>query len=182
MTERLSNLVDKLELPEKPVVFDCGAYKGDFSIEVWMKKPEAVFTLFEPNPEALKIAKERIKVGCFYEVALSGHEGKDVLYLKDASSSLFKEWAKSDRLLRVKTAKLSNFMPGFDVDVLKINCEGAEYDILEDLYEHGWFVRVKQFVIQFHKTSNQRRLEAYLLQTHDLVSSTKWEIWRRKNG
>ena len=37
------------------------------------------------------------------------------------------------------------------IDYMKINIEGAEYDLLERMFETGWAHRVRYFLIQFHE-------------------------------
>jgi hypothetical protein len=67
---------------------------------------------------------------------------------------------------------------------LKLNIEGAEYDVLDRLATAGVLPRIRSLVIQFHRVvpeSDRRRdmIQAKLAQTHHLVFDYPfvWERW-----
>ena len=73
------------------------------------------------------------------------------------------------------------------IDLLKINIEGAEYDVLPDLINNWDFSRVNHFLVQFHNSvpgySEKREACRKLIsKTHEM----KWnydylfESWKRK--
>lgn len=89
------------------------------------------------------------------------------------------------KVLSVKTMfhdlKLTN------VDVMKINIEGAEYDVLECMIANGLHKMVDNFQVQFHRLG-ENYLERYrdiknaLAKTHKITWEFPfiWENWKRR--
>ena len=74
------------------------------------------------------------------------------------------------------------------VDLLKLNVEGAEYEVLEHLAVTEWLPRIRFLQIQFHdigagSDARMRALQAWLGQTHQLMWQYElvWESWRRRD-
>ena len=74
------------------------------------------------------------------------------------------------------------------IDFMKINIEGAEYDLLERLLSTEWKHRVRYFLIQFHESyddANVRRwgIRRRLRKTHTQVWNLPWiyELWCAKD-
>ncbi|MGI8756743.1 MAG: FkbM family methyltransferase, partial [Acidimicrobiales bacterium] len=70
------------------------------------------------------------------------------------------------------------------IDYVKINIEGAEYDLLERLLATGWNRRIRYLLIQFHEwypNAHVRRwrIRRQLRQTHEQVWNRPWmyELW-----
>jgi FkbM family methyltransferase len=73
------------------------------------------------------------------------------------------------------------------IDLLKVNIEGAEYDLLDRLIEGGMLERVRYVVVQFHEWHpgahrRRRRIRRALRRSHDLVWDYPWiwEMWCSK--
>lgn len=74
-----------------------------------------------------------------------------------------------------------------DVDLLKLNIEGYEYDVIKDLVKSGQILRVKNIQVQCHFNFPEAR-KAYnemresLLKTHEPQwdSEPVWQNWLRK--
>jgi hypothetical protein len=70
----------------------------------------------------------------------------------------------------------------FDViDLLKINVEGSEYEILENIFENNYTTKIKNFQIQFHPEppgaeEAYERLTKVLSKTHNLDWHYQW-VW-----
>jgi FkbM family methyltransferase len=74
------------------------------------------------------------------------------------------------------------------IDYMKINIEGAEYDLLERLIDTGWNHRVRYLLIQFHEWYPRAhirrwRIRRKLRATHDQVWNYPWiyELWCAKD-
>ena len=173
-----------LHQPLKPdsTVIDCGGYRGDYSQEV-INRWNPDVTIFEPVPEFYKLCKERFKKNLKVEV-LPLALGKEIedkrMYVNKDSSSFYKDWAKSDNSIEVSVVKLSdNIGEEEEIAVLKINCEGAELEILQDIEPR--LVQVNEVLIQFHKRG-QWEGESILSKTHVKVYDAKWQLWRRRES
>jgi aryl-alcohol dehydrogenase-like predicted oxidoreductase len=74
-----------------------------------------------------------------------------------------------------------------EVDLLKLNIEGGEYDVLDRLAESHWLPRIRQVSVQFHEwlphahLRRQRNRRA-LARTHveRWCYPWVWEFWERR--
>lgn len=125
-----------------PVSIDIGANVGYFSLNFFSKYPKATIVAFEPIPnnfELLQSYKEKFNQLNFIinNEAVSGKEGElEIFYDKkdsfSTSATVFKHSAEPDSI-KVKTTTLELILKKWDfkqVDLLKLDCEGAEYEIL----------------------------------------------------
>jgi Methyltransferase FkbM domain len=69
------------------------------------------------------------------------------------------------------------------IDLLKMNIEGAEFDVLERLAETGWIDRIDELLIQFHDWApaaprRRRMIRRVLARTHTEVWNYPW-VWER---
>ena len=74
------------------------------------------------------------------------------------------------------------------IDLMKINIEGAEYDLLDDLIETGTVKHIDNLLIQFHDffpeaKSRMDKIHEHLKQTHESTFCHEfvWEGWKRKS-
>lgn len=150
----------------KYIYIDGGAYDGD-SIEQfrnWIKldygEQDWIIHAFEPNPvqyEKLK-AYENDKT-FIYPDALWNKDG-EIEFAVDNSktplgSTLMKSkkaiWDNNDKI-RVKAVDLSNFIKQFkdDVVMLKLDVEGAEFEILGKMIKDGTDLIPETIMCEFH--------------------------------
>lgn len=125
-------------LPANPVIFDVGAHKGGYTEYVLSELPEADCWLFEPNKYLCTYLKSKYKAFNTLVGATSGPkdfyecEGK-----ADELSSMYKRPVFDD--LQVSTGKVActtidqfcSDMSIERIDMLKIDVEGAEFDVLK---------------------------------------------------
>jgi hypothetical protein len=72
------------------------------------------------------------------------------------------------------------------IDLIKINVEGAEYEILEKVLDHGLAGQLHDIQVQFHgvvpdAAARRDALRGRLVRTHRLTYDFPfvWENWRR---
>jgi FkbM family methyltransferase len=134
--------LEGVSLRDGETVIDIGAHFGSFSA-IASKKigPTGKVIAFEPNPEiyprlARNIAINSLDNVVLHNEAVSGEDGKLVLFLQQRSS-LATTYPKVDLEDRVSQSTRSVTVParsmrsilrsiGGPVDLLKIDCEGAE--------------------------------------------------------
>jgi FkbM family methyltransferase len=112
-------------------IIDIGAYKGSWYIQTKNMFPHANFTLIEPNRHN---ELSSLKVPIFYEILSS--EIKNVNWYSNFTTgdSIYKE--KTVHYLNVNpqqrtTTTLDKLFPEEKFDFIKIDCQGAELDILK---------------------------------------------------
>jgi len=183
MEEMASHL---LPLKIDSFIIDIGCYEGEF-IDELLKTGRYRFVGFEPNPEKYQTLKNKYSdsKNIFIEnLALGNFKGMKKFYIKGLGSSFFQSWTKSSDSLEVSVEKLSDYLEGRIPDVVKINCEGSEYEIIHDL--NKILSQIEKIFVQFHKIKplykdNYGKIQNILGVFHDKIYSFKtWELWKKK--
>jgi FkbM family methyltransferase len=178
------------DVPRAPggVVLDVGAYDGAWAEGVLAHGPARVIS-FEPDPSGL--AKLRARLGDRPEVevcpfGLAAADATLTLALEGPGSTLYADGAGTFGATTVEVrdadAALRELGVG-DVELLKLNIEGAEYDVLDRLLDADWLPRCRHVLVQFHEWHprahpRRRAIRARLAETHDEVWCYPW-IWER---
>ena len=120
------------------------------------------------------------------EYALSNVNGESKFYLNANASS---QYHASDECIIVRTKATRDLFKELNtnsIDLMKLNVEGAEFEILEDLI-NNLLEQIKHLQIQFHKlddSSDTRRenIRNELLKSHvlDWDYPWIWESWSRR--
>jgi FkbM family methyltransferase len=158
-------------------IIDIGAGIGDFSINAAYNNPNVVVHAFEPFPESFALLKKNILINDIqnvlaYQKAVWSHE--DVLALDlslgeplKISSSINNLNIKSSSKLEVEAISLSQLVCNLDlekIDLLKLDCEGAEYEILMNSSSET-LSRINRIVMEYHdidENQQHNRLVNYL--------------------
>jgi FkbM family methyltransferase len=157
--------------PENSVVIDIGANIGVYSLFVTQSKGTRVYA-YEPMPENFRFLKENVALNSMeqrimpFQYAISGKAEKRRLYLGESplhsflpvSSSPFNAKfslsapSTEQESIAVECVSLQQVFEANQIqicDLLKIDCEGAEYDILYNLPE-VFFSRIKEIRLEYH--------------------------------
>lgn len=177
------------DLNENSTVFDMGGFEGQWASDIFSKYLCDIL-IFEPFiPFALDI-RERFQKNSKVKVFDFGLGNGDIsldLFADSDSTSTFKKKG-SAHSIRIKQA--STFIKenniGF-IDLMKINIEGGEFDLLEELIESDLIKNIDNIQVQFHDFvpnaySRMRAIQAMLSKTHELTYQFEfvWENWRLK--
>ena len=150
---------------------DCGANKGSFS--TWLSaNTQARVIAFEPDPRLFQALPVLPRV-TYHNCAVSGTAGEVEIHLgkKLCSSLVFAE--ADSQVVKVQAVKLDEFLHAqgiHEVDLLKLDIEGAELDVLETL-QHEFLNRVKQITCEFHDfldSASRPRVEATIRRIQEL--------------
>ena len=179
----------------KKIFIDCGGHDGcsvRFFRKNYDKNEEFDIISLEPNPNFSKCYDD-FKKHEFYEAAAWIKDEELSLYLGKSrytgSSSVIKDKddfkinknnpltvkaVSLERLLREKTSE-------DDLIFLKMDIEGAEYEVLESLFETGLIRRIDRLFIEWHSTKLKKRKE-YTTREKDLKRKLKQinltpELW-----
>ncbi|MEM0220212.1 MAG: FkbM family methyltransferase [Thermoproteota archaeon] len=141
-------------------VIDIGAYNGDSSIYFALNGAERVIGL-EPYPEGFELAKESVKISklenkiILLPYAFAREEGEAEFHVSKSNpdaNSLKPINEITFEVLRVKTISLQKIVNDFkisSISLLKLDCEGCEYDTLpylsDELYD-----KIESVVLEFH--------------------------------
>lgn len=146
---------------EAPRIIDCGSNVGVTLAYFKQLYPKAEINLFEPLPENIQYLKQNIENNNFTKVilnpvAVGGMKGTLTLYGKQQAGSLHPEKVNvqsnifKDHISEVQVVRLSEYIGDQVVDFLKIDIEGAEDDVIQDLVDTNTLRQVRQLVLEYH--------------------------------
>jgi FkbM family methyltransferase len=178
-------------LNSSSIVMDVGGYLGDWSSEI-NARYHPILYVYEPVPEffaSLESRFDRDKNVHLKKYGLSGHSEVMPISIDADGSSLFGGKTKTIQISIVDVIDEMRQEKINEVDLLKINIEGAEYDLLERIIDSGITSRIKVFQIQFHDfvgdaIARRDKIRGALTLTHTLKYDYPfiWEEWMRKAG
>jgi FkbM family methyltransferase len=157
----------------KPVIIDCGGNVGLSAVWFKLNYPGCDLTVYEPDPDlAHAIEKNLSQAGL-----LGYHVHSKAVWI---SNGVVKFRMTGDDKGRVATGgftevgsvDLSEQLPS-TVDLLKMDIEGAEYQVLDRLCETGAIRRVQCLVCEFHVW---REKTSALLKTLSNLTANGFEI------
>lgn len=148
---------DFFDLKDK-MVLDIGGFVGDSAIFFAWKGAKNV-VMYEANPFMCEIAEQNIKLNnladkiqvrkaavaknCGFQ---SFHFRQDHPVMSSLSST-----TKNSTQHKVATVSLSSVINEFGhIDVMKIDCEGAEYDLLSTAYDEHILNKVDNIMMEVH--------------------------------
>ncbi len=154
---------------QSPTIFDIGSHIGLSILYFKTIYPKANITGFEPNPNTFPILEENIysndiKDVTLHNIAVGLNNTNRQLYIDTSgecafSTSSFTKNAWNGKQLTkpiiVKTKKLSTYI-NKDIDLLKIDAEGAELEIIKDIYNTGKLAMVKNIIVEYHPTKKSK--------------------------
>jgi len=177
------------ELGPSSVVFDLGGYKGQWASDIFAKHLCNIH-VFEPHPKFVNNIKQRFNINkqiWVYDFGLSSKD-QQVTFAADAESTSMFKTGKERVEVQLKCAKTFITEGGFEqIDLMKINIEGGEYELLEHLIEAQLINKIKNIQVQFHHfipqaESRMNNIHKALEKTHNLTYQFKflWENWQLK--
>ena len=158
-----------------PHIIDCGAHYGISTIYFKREYPEASIIAFEPDVNNIEVFKKNIRAHHLagvklVEAAISDFSGEGELFGEFGGSnpdsqgnSLMQSWGARGNLTSsrsVKVVRLSDYIED-TVDFIKLNVEGSELSVIQDLHRRRKLSRVKQIYIQFHQTDSLNSDDQY---------------------
>lgn len=179
----------RADLGPDSVVIDIGAFRGHVAQE-FVDLYDCTIHAFEPNPLFYGDLEQRFadnpKVST-YEVGLGGADAVLAMEQRGLGSTVYGANDSSVDTVDVRIRDIATVLDelGYDrIDYLKINIEGAEYDLLDRLIESGWITRTRYLLIQFHEwyaDAHVRRwkIRRELRRTHEQIWNYPWiyELW-----
>jgi len=141
----LSCIHNKQYTPEHFIIYpndtviDIGGHIGSFSVYAAREAPQGKVLTFEPDPNNFALLQKNITLNntkniSIHNIAISGSHGNLPFYhnaFNNAESGLFGN--QTGPSLLVPSITLDDIFSNYTIskcDFLKIDCEGAEYDIL----------------------------------------------------
>jgi FkbM family methyltransferase len=186
----------RLDYPLTPdsYVLDIGGFKGNFAEQI-SNKFKCTIHIFEPMVKyAAHIAhrcKDNNKV-FVHPVGVGGKSEDIIIYIPDGADEATMHPGNSNIAGKeeIKVIDIVDVFKDLEIDhfdLMKLNIEGAEFDLLDRLIAKKLHKKVTDIQIQFHKideNSEERRskLQKKLSKTHECTYDYEfvWENWKLK--
>ena len=176
-------------LDEHAVVLDAGGYAGDWAAAIFARYLCTVH-ICEPVPQYAAAIRQRFARNprlIVHAVGLAGADGEASLAIRGPGSSVYRGGARQRVVLRGITRFLAE--EGLArLDLVKLNIEGGEYEVLEELLATRAIETIRDLQVQFHDVvpdaaRRMRRIQELLARTHTLTYQFPfvWENWRRRS-
>ncbi len=188
------HILHTANLSADSVVVDVGAFTGDWAQHIVRRYDPTIYA-FEPNPKSFEKLADKAQRNPKLEPQLYGLGNEDATVeftLKGLGSSMCDERSEHSDLPRMTVEiaavdRIWNELNLGQVDLMKINIEGAEFPLLTKMIEKNLLQNVNCFLIQFHEWHpgshrKRRQIQTELKKTHELEWNYDfvWEKWVRR--
>src|SRR5262245_19364009 len=142
---------------EHPVILDCGANIGISVLNYKRQFPRAHIVAFEPDPEFAPVLRRNLKKNSaadveVVEAAVWTQDGEASWYCEGIDGSKLVASAQAaTRTVTVRTVDLAHYLTD-EVDLIKLDIEGAEYQIVTALGDKLRVVRNMAIECHVHCT------------------------------
>jgi FkbM family methyltransferase len=155
----------------RPRIIDAGANIGMTTLFFKMICPGARIDAYEPAPASFRILERNIGANRLtdvrlHNVALAGHAGRTALFTRPGEhtsliASTRPQRGGSERT-EVETVTLSSQIED-EVDLLKMDVEGSEMEILEEVAASGKMALIREILVEYHHNiGGERGLSPFL--------------------
>ncbi len=148
----------KMSLKGEPYIIDCGANIGLSVIYLKKQSPGATIIAFEPDEKNFQLLQKNITAFKLQNVILRKEavwkENTKISFSNDASqmSRISDTTNHTQNLIEVDAIRLKDFITK-EIDFLKIDIEGAEYEVLKDIEPTLHFIQ--KIFLEYHGTFAQ---------------------------
>lgn len=172
----LEHLRYEYDLKPDDVVIDLGAYRGEWASEIRARYGCCVIAV-EPTDAIDGYACEYIKKAAWL------FDGK----LRFGGAYYYTS-AFEDQTHEYECFDINSLLSRFDeIALIKMNVEGAEYDLLEHIYKAGLMPRIRDLQVQFHLIEGEDSIGRHesvldlLFETHSLSKFEYPFCWENFN-
>jgi FkbM family methyltransferase len=187
------DILVEADLQPSSIVLDIGAYVGEWCGAISRRYGSTIYA-FEPNPHSIRELEKRLgdqENLHVFPFGLGAEDASVELALEGPGSNVFATGGAA----RTVAAEIRDVIGMLDelgvteIDLCKVNIEGAEYDLFDRLIAADWLRRIRILSIQFHEWhpkayARRRAIRRAFARTHDEVWDYPfvWELWRRRDA
>jgi FkbM family methyltransferase len=176
------------DLNQSSIVFDVGGYEGQWASDIYSMYHCRIY-VFEPVGEFASQIQKRFSQNpniSVLQFGLGGFSRKEMISLCKAGSSIFRN---SDNKQEIQIVEVKSWIEEqniAEIDLMKVNIEGGEYELLERLIETGMVRIIRNIQVQFHNVEKKsvgrmEEIQKHLRKTHYPTYQYEliWENWAR---
>lgn len=153
-----------IKVEKDDIVIDFGANIGIFSLYAEEKLAKTIYA-FEPIKEYADLFRKNLEKYSninFFQSAISYKDGKSEIIFNIEDNTILKDvwleqnWKIDDKKEEIELISINNFMNNLEkVDYLKIDIEGSEYDIFENITTEN-LNKIRKIGGEYHWNYNNR--------------------------
>jgi FkbM family methyltransferase len=152
---------------KEPLIIDCGSNIGISILYFSKKYPNSKIIAFEPDKNIFETLKENIeinnlknKITLINKAVWKSEESLN--FLPDNSDGGKIDNTENTETQKIKAVRLKDFIKDNEVDFLKIDIEGSEFEVIKDCEEI--LGNVKNIFLEYHSyTSKEQEIDEILL-------------------
>ncbi len=150
----------------QPVIVDCGGNIGMSVARFKQLAPGAQITVYEADPQVAALLAGNVNACGFQDVtvrqvAVAARWGK-LRFKADGLDGGSLQGSGEENTIEVPAVRLAEVLPE-TVDLLKLDIEGAEFEVIPDLIRSGASNRIQRIVAELHPSSRYPAQTAQLL-------------------
>lgn len=151
----VDRVYDFYAISDQDTILDIGGHIGSFSAKAALLAKNGQVIVCEPFPDTFSYLQKNVSPYSNVttnQVAISDHSGTDKLYFSTSNPAENSLVRASGNQIEVRSVSLAEFMQQSNiehVDLMKIDCEGAEYDIL--FSAEAPLARIRKIVMEIHE-------------------------------
>jgi FkbM family methyltransferase len=178
------------ELDSKSLVVDLGGYKGQWASDIYSKY-QCNILIFEPVQYFFENIQKRFSKNSNIKVYQFGLSDKSGAFEFSIDSDSTSQFIKNNNTETCEVREAVGFFLDQRIeyiDLMKINIEGAEYDLLEHFIETGFIEKINNLQVQFHSfvpnaSARMNHIRERLKCTHTPTYQYEfiWEGWVKNN-
>lgn len=160
------------EIKENDIVIDVGAHIGIFSTFAAFYAKKGLVYSFEPLKENFYLLEKNVKINKlknikFFNKGLGKKQKFVKLYIfENKASNSTKIFENKNNYVLICLVELKKIIDKINkkINLLKIDCEGCEYEVLFNL-PSSYFEKIDKIVLEFHdinKKYNYKTISAHL--------------------
>jgi FkbM family methyltransferase len=163
-------------LPENATIIDCGSNIGISILYLKQIAPSASIIGFEPDDQNFELLEKNITANKLenihvYKAAVWKENTTLFFEVTGSMGSAITTDTDGRNTVNVKAVRLKEYLKK-NIDFLKIDIEGAEYDVLKDIAPE--LLNVKKLFIEYHGTYQQNN---ELLEMLNIVHSAGFSFY-----
>lgn len=184
-----ADFIYRADLDDGSTVLDVGSFEGE-TVDRFSALYDCRIHAFEPHPGILPRLVDRFASNpkvTVHPVGLGDSDAELSLQLSGPGSTMYETVGDVDGTSQVTIRDAVAMIDDLGlsrVDLLKLNIEGAEFDLLDRLIDRGRIGQVRYLLVQFHEWHPRAyyrrwKIRRALGKTHDEVWCFPWvwEMW-----
>ncbi len=176
--------LNKLQIGNSDTIIDIGAHIGLFTVYISQFCVNGKIYSYEPIKENYELLSynldiNNIKNTSIFQKAVTDKSGSVRIFL-NSDSAAHNVFSKSDRYVDIKSVSLKEIFDSNKIEkcnLLKLDCEGSEYMILNSLPEL-YFEKIQKIVMEYHMADKEPNLLQDLIKKLKLLN---YQVEIRKN-